>query len=393
MVYNKWGSGQAPTVKTRVPIILRQVFALTKRGYFRWLVMSLPAYILGILMIFLLTRDSHLFQTTATTTAQPQSVSVSYRLPLPLLLAIGELGMFWGQVFSAKSIAAEYFAYNPADRSVLRVPIDIIVKAFFVSLVIGIFFVFGYILLVVPAVFWLLFNYPVMMSVSFENQPNFFDFYRRSRQLVRYNKGRIFLVQTVLGILQLVVGSVVLVVLTNQTTLTAGPTFTILGVITFLFAPINSCAAFVFYADLRMQKENISPEQLAVSIGIPLSVDSRETPPFSGNSNNSPGVFYNADPPPYGQSANQYFGNSAEESGQTGSQSVPEYGATLQSGFGGMRQDLMLPDPGARSELGSLPYVQDLSPMDRETQDSEAGTGADADDNQENSGISESDLS
>lgn len=363
MSYSKWATNQNVMPPTPAAKILRQVFALTKRGYFKWLAMSSPAYILMALAIFLLTKNAQLFKVNIT---NHSAVALHEEYYLLASLGVALVGVFWGQVFSTRSIAAEYFSYTPSDRAQLRAPFEKVAKAFLASVVIGIFFIIGYSILLVPGIIWYLINYLVVTGMALEDQPSFFDFFLRSRQLVKYNTLRIFGVQIVLLISQIAVNTVVAFLL-SQTSLAAESIFMVLLLCSLLLFPVYSCAAFVFYADLRTQKEGISYEELSAYIGMSLTTIDKNSS-FSGQFNSSDPASSNANFPfPY---QSQYPANREETGMQAYPSPTPEDVSPNQSGFGNM------PNPSDRVEFGSLKYVQDLSPADIEISEDQDKSGS-----------------
>jgi hypothetical protein len=126
------------------------------------------------------------------------------------------------------------------------------------SLLIGLFVMLGLIALVIPGI-WLAFSYMVSAPVMVVERRFGMEALRRSRDLMRGNKGRGFVLGVVVGVLQMVVSTGATWAL-SAWPLANGIASTLVGmvIIGFLTA-IN----VVFYFDVRCRKEAFDLEHLA----------------------------------------------------------------------------------------------------------------------------------
>ena len=405
MSNNQWGDNRyisSLAERTRVSTLFRQTFALAGRGYFRCLAMSSPAYIILLIIGLLYAKNAHII-TTHTVVYQSgrefiytyrRLATSNYQFPLTLLTFIM---FYWGQVFSMRSMAASYFAYDDRSTFDIKVPGKKIMRGFLVSLLIAIVFVIGLILLVIPGVIWLLLVYPIAAIIVLENQFSITDTFRRSRELTRQNMGRIFLLQIYLFITTAIMYMAIGFVAAKL----GASLFVLLSIFSFAYIltlPFYTASSLVVYCDLRYQKENIRPDELANSIGIPLTrnktyeaprrskpedlaVVEEELPPFPFAGGNS-SVEYNW--PAAGDKTGNYRdanglipdlsgGGEPPFAQEPNSQNINQYPYSYPDSHTGNQKTNFasqgLPDDNSRVELGYLQFRDEL-PTDPKTDDS-----------------------
>lgn len=373
MTDNQWGLTKVSASVTRLSTIWRQTFLLTKRGYFKWLLIILPIYVVLFLLTLLLTRNSHVIQVTLINTST-NTIYTSKRFTdmglLDLYLLLSIFAKFFTGVLVPKSIAATYFGYVPTDRSTLRVSSNKLAKTFLAAPLIMIGLFIGSILLIVPGIIWCLTTYLVITIIALENQYRFWDFFRRSRQLTTHNKGRLF-IALLMMIIPIGIISTTITLLTLQSDISVVVEMLLITLIAFLLTPLECCLAFVFYIDLRIQKEGISHEQLASAIGMAVDLNGQGS---SSLSNNSP-------IPPYGASySSAYQTTNTYQPPETDPDVLPDFFS--QSGFGVNPQEQSIPDPSSRTDFGYLPHIQDLPYTDNQIEKNQNTSASDGDDDQ-----------
>jgi len=254
--------------------------------------MSLPAYLILVVINFLLIKDGHVhFVSTGSNINYTfpyehyKVVGVNYFLTA---LAVMYLWIFWGQVFSVRSIAASYFTGKSKKSFSMNLSFAQIRKALLASIAIYIIgatiatifelldLIFIHLSVFLPLVFLLLFAilsigwlcrvYLVVAFIGLENPRSIFEAFSLSRLLVKGYKGRIFMVQFWIGLIQGVILYAIAILFRNS--LTSLSYLVIAEIIYFLSAHIYACSAFVFYRELRLQGSRLSPEDLAKLIGI-----------------------------------------------------------------------------------------------------------------------------
>jgi|GEM_PF-3419557 len=385
MSYNTW-SNNYPEELQRPPILTRrvlvQIYHLLRIGYFRWLVMSLPAYIIPAVVSFLLIKAGHVRIVTVVlynnnvVSHGDKVAGLGY-----LLAALGVIliGVFWGEAFSVRSVAASYFTGKSNKSFRIDLSFAQIIKTLLASIIILIALAAGTVLFVFPAIIWFCSVYLVVAIISLENQRSINEAFSISNFLVKGYKWRIVTVQFWINLIQVVIFYSISALF--GITAYSGPYFAILTIIYFFWIPIYTCSALIFYCELRLQGSHLSPEDLAKSIGISLT----DTPSHNAVFINGQVQSDDSNAPVYGgrYPSNEdayrgsYGGGGLDDSGNgdlsdfakqnemhSESQSMPEYNPLIP-------KYAIPPDPASRVELWSQEFVSDL-PMRHEANSPES---------------------
>ncbi len=376
MSYSTWGNN-LPRESSRSPILARRVLAQTSsllgRGYFKWLAMAFPVYVAVGVISFLLIKNGHVhvFITGSHSngTYHYQIVGSHYLLALWLVMSIGA---FWGQAFSVKSIAAAYFAHEPRKSFSVKPSLAQIGKALLLSVISGTVETIGLLLFVIPGLIWLFSVYLVVVIVILENPKSISEAFAESRFLVRGYKWRIFMVQFWIGVITFVGSYIIgsLFRITNNIESFIAVTL----IIYFLFIPIYTCIALIFYCELRLQSETLSPEALANSIGIPSgksssynavavsSATNANTPPYYGGRDLSDGDGYLGRHESLSENLGDHGIVKSEGGPSDFYQQIGMQSNNQSIGSNNLRipKYMIPPDPGSRVELGSQKFISDL---------------------------------
>jgi len=128
MSYGTWDSNrprELPQPPITVRGVLAQTFSLLRRGYFKWVAMSLPAYLITMVISILLVKGGHV-QVLAPISYNQHTLSaghyriVGYGYLVAASLTIS-VGLVWGQIFPIRSISRSYFAHK-TEKSFSRKP-------------------------------------------------------------------------------------------------------------------------------------------------------------------------------------------------------------------------------------------------------------------------------
>jgi len=128
---------------------------------------------------------------------------------------------------------------------------------------------FGFILLIIPGILWML-SYSLVVPAILVEGHKAMPGLRRSRDLVKGYRGKIFLVMIVINLLQAVLAGGVGVVSSLLWTSDAGATAVLssaLGnLLSILLTPLGIIAAILLYYDMRIRKEGFDLEMLSLAV-------------------------------------------------------------------------------------------------------------------------------
>ena len=128
---------------------------------------------------------------------------------------------------------------------------------------------FGFILLIIPGILWLLSYSLVVPAILVEGQKAMPGL-RRSRELVKGYRGKVFLVMVVINLLQAVlaggVGVISTFLLTGDAAATAVLSSALGNLLSILLTPLGIIAAILLYYDMRIRKEGFDLEMLSLAV-------------------------------------------------------------------------------------------------------------------------------
>ncbi|KPK76053.1 MAG: hypothetical protein AMJ79_08485 [Phycisphaerae bacterium SM23_30] len=173
-----------------------------------------------------------------------------------------------------KSVSETYLGrevnVGEAYRFVLPKLLTIIGASIIVNIVVG----FGFLLLVVPGVIFMLWFALTNQAIVIEDLKAFKGM-GRSKELASGNLGKIFSVSFIVGLISIIIvyllgfgGTMLVALLDNPFSLTAqiiDQFFTLIGQV--LAMPISAGALILLYYDLRIRKEGFDLEMLAQTLG------------------------------------------------------------------------------------------------------------------------------
>ena len=128
---------------------------------------------------------------------------------------------------------------------------------------------FGFILLIIPGILWMLSYSLVVPAILVEGQKAMPGL-RRSRDLVKGYRGKVFLVMVVINLLQAVlaggVGVISSFLLTADAAGTAVLSSAVGNLLSILLTPLGIIAAILLYYDMRIRKEGFDLEMLSLAV-------------------------------------------------------------------------------------------------------------------------------
>jgi hypothetical protein len=128
---------------------------------------------------------------------------------------------------------------------------------------------FGFILLIIPGILWML-SYSLVVPAILVEGHKAMPGLRRSRDLVKGYRGKIFLVMIVINLLQAVlaggVGVVSSFLLTSDAGATAVLSSALGNLLSILLTPLGIIAAILLYYDMRIRKEGFDLEMLSLAV-------------------------------------------------------------------------------------------------------------------------------
>jgi hypothetical protein len=128
---------------------------------------------------------------------------------------------------------------------------------------------FGFILLIIPGILWMLSYSLVVPAILVEGQKAMPGL-RRSRDLAKGHRGKVFLVMVVINLLQAVlaggVGVISSFLLTADAAGTAVLSSAVGNLLSILLTPLGIIAAILLYYDMRIRKEGFDLEMLSLAV-------------------------------------------------------------------------------------------------------------------------------
>jgi hypothetical protein len=200
-----------------------------------------------------------------------------------LAVLIGSLGTIIGFVFvypltigaTTKAVSERYLGNPVTIGAAMKEAWSSLGTLILNQLVVGVIVAVGFLLLIVPGILWTL-SYSMIVPVTILetrrrslNRP---EIRRRSWELVRDNRGKVFAIMFVIIVIQMLLGWGAQLVV--NTILGTGSTALILGGVSSNLAsifiyPLQTIAITLLYYDLRIRKEGFDLEMLSHAIGSP----------------------------------------------------------------------------------------------------------------------------
>jgi hypothetical protein len=127
---------------------------------------------------------------------------------------------------------------------------------------------FGFILLIIPGILWML-SYSLVVPAILVEGHKAMPGLKRSRELVKGYRGKVFLVMVVINLLQAVlaggVGVISSFLLTADAAGTAVLSSALGNLLSILLTPLGIIAAILLYYDMRIRKEGFDLEMLSLA--------------------------------------------------------------------------------------------------------------------------------
>jgi hypothetical protein len=167
-----------------------------------------------------------------------------------LILALGTVATYWFQGMVVE--AAQDILDGRRDHtigSLLRSAAPVILPLFAAGVLVGIAFLIGFVLLIIPGLLVLTFLAVVAPVIVLE-RVGVFEAFRRSIELVRQAWVQVLIVIVLLFLLRFIVGAVIQAIANGLSDSFAGYAISDL-VLQLLVAPLNALAAAVLYFELR----------------------------------------------------------------------------------------------------------------------------------------------
>lgn len=186
---------------------------------------------------------------------------------------VSSIGHAYVECLIIRVISNSYYQRETDYSSVIQIPVKLFMGVFFLNLITQVAMVIGILLLVVPGIFVMLGWFIATVVYVNEEDESVMSSISRSWQLTLGNKGQIFLLILLIGILAIVIAFVMFSILSggvfSLSAFTDGsyldyissPVYIILS--TSLVAPISTVFCTVIYFNLLKLKENFEVSQLS----------------------------------------------------------------------------------------------------------------------------------
>ena len=194
---------------------------------------------------------------------------------------VGLLGVLLGMLIvtplvtgaATKAVSEKYLGSEVTALSALKFAWHYVWTLLLVQLVVGLIVFGGLLLLIVPGILWML-SYSLVVPVAvLENSSNRAEIRHRSWELVRGNRGKVFVVMLVVVLAQILLGGSGSLFIqmsygpeSEMGSILSGIFSGIAGMLTY---PLQAIAVTLLYYDLRIRKEGFDLEMLSRAIVSP----------------------------------------------------------------------------------------------------------------------------
>lgn len=173
-----------------------------------------------------------------------------------------------------KSISESYLGKEVTVGEAYRFVIPKLGSIIVAAILVGVCFIVGFILLVVPGVIFSLWFALVTPVIVLENMGST-EAMSRSKALAKGNLSKIFTVSLIIGLITVIVTIIISATGGILSLLAVGGNPIVMKTIQelsnlvarLIIAPVGACAAILLYYDLRIRKEGFDLEMLAQSLG------------------------------------------------------------------------------------------------------------------------------
>jgi hypothetical protein len=208
-------------------------------------------------------------------------VSLSSELLGLLATLIGSVGVFLGLLIitplvtgaATKAVSEKYLGNEVTALSALKFAWHYVGTLLLIQIVVGLIVFGGFLLFLIPGILWML-SYSLVVPVAvLENSSDRTEIRHRSWELVRGNRGKVFIVMLVVILTQILLGgsgSIFIQLFYGQESemgvVLAGIFSSVAGLLTY---PLQAIAVTLLYYDLRIRKEGFDLEMLSRAIVNP----------------------------------------------------------------------------------------------------------------------------